>query len=555
MRKLNFLCRLLLLLLVVVPVLPVQGQQALQMRIESVMVEEARFPLIEMAIAVRDDAGIPIYNLTADNFRITEDGSPRPRPIIALETTVNPAIQTSVVLVLDVSGSMEGKPLADAKAAALSFLDRLGANDRVALIAFGGEVSLEGPLNPDKETGFSSDQTQMRTLIESLQAKGTTPLYDAIFKAVRMITNEPAGNRAVIVLTDGRDETGAGGPGSVIANAESPIRAAYRANSPVFTVGLGEGIDRTFLQRIALETGGTYQETPDSEGLNALFQGAADRLKQQYLLTYESGVPRDGQLHLVSTRLELAGRSVEVADAFGPVPLAPPTATLTPTGTPLPTATPNLAGTATAVVQEREAAVEAAVTALLRMQQATVTAQAVQAATATAELRPTLATVQALQAATATAQARDVEATTTAQAVQAAATADAFGYMVATVAAQAQQAETAAEALRLIAAQATAEADKAATAQTEAIQTAQAKQELAQATAEALITLTAENLARAATATVEAVANQVATAEASATAQAKMQEDAAATAQAQQALTLTAGHNRPPPRRPAPRTK
>ena len=543
MRNLNFLCRLLLLLVIVVPALPVHGQQAIQMRIESVVVDDARFPLVEMAIAVRDDAGIPIYNLTADNFQITEDGSPRPRPIISLETTVNPAIQTSVVLVLDVSGSMEGKPLADAKAAALSFLDRLGNHDRVALIAFGGEVDLEGPLNPDRETGFSSDQTQIRALIESLQAKGTTPLYDAIFKAVRMITNEPVGNRAVIVLTDGRDETGAGGPGSIIANSESPIRAAYRANSPVFTVGLGQAIDRTYLRRIALETGGTYQETPDSAGLNDLFQNTADRLKQEYLLTYESGMPRDGQIHLVSAQLELAGRSVEVDDAFGPVPLAPPTATLTPTGTPLPTATPNLAGTATAVVQEREAAVEAAVTAMLRMQQATVTAQAIQAATATAEVRPTLATVQALQAATATAQARDAEATKVAQAVQAAATADAFANMVATVAAQAQQAETAAEAMRVISAQATAEAEKAAstaTAQSHAIETTQAEQEMAHATAEALITLTAENLARAATATVGAVANEVATAQASATVQARIQESAAATAQAHQEATAKA---------------
>lgn len=226
MRRLNLVCQLVLLLLLVVVALPVQAQQALQMRIDWVVVPEDQFPQVELALAVRDEAGIPIYNLSADNFQITEDGSPRPRPITSLETTVDPAVQTSVILVLDVSGSMEGKPLEDAKAAAVSFLDRLGKNDRVALIAFGGEVGHEGPLNPDKEVGFSSNQTEIRTLLESLQAKGTTPLYDAIFKAVRIIATEPVGNRAVMVLTDGRDETGAGGPGSIIANSESPIRAA-----------------------------------------------------------------------------------------------------------------------------------------------------------------------------------------------------------------------------------------------------------------------------------------------------------------------------------------
>lgn len=333
---------LLLTLLCLTLPSPLTAQSPLNLRLDNV--DSTAFPNVEVALTVRDADGVPVYGLQAANFELTEDRQPQARPLSDLRTEVNPEIEVSVLLALDISGSMQGQPLSDAQQAATRFLDRLTPSDRAALLAFADTVDLTpGQLNPQRERAFSPDKASLIDLIANLTAEGATPLYDAAFKAVRLTAQEPIGNRAVLLLTDGRDEDGAGGAGSAVANAESAIREANQANIPIFVIALGSEIDRSYLQRLALETGGTYQETPNSAELTTLFQNVADLLKQQYVLTYESALPADGQTHRLSVQVDLADRTASDEASFGPLPLNPasaPTATPEPTPQPLPTETP-----------------------------------------------------------------------------------------------------------------------------------------------------------------------------------------------------------------------
>jgi hypothetical protein len=161
-----------------------------------------------------------------------------------------------------------------------------------------------------------------------------------------MVARQPAGNRAVLLLSDGRDEgPGGAGRGSKIANPEDGIEEANRANIPVFVVGLGKEIDRQYLTRLSLRTGGTFQETPDSAKLAELFQNVEDLLKQQYRLTYRSALQPDGQMHSVHVTVKVQDRIAFDEKEFGPLgtaptPTSPPTATPTLTATATPTATP-----------------------------------------------------------------------------------------------------------------------------------------------------------------------------------------------------------------------
>ncbi|MEM7346847.1 MAG: VWA domain-containing protein [Chloroflexota bacterium] len=340
-KRINYL--ILGLINLAVLVMPTQAQQALQLRIDTVDIKE--FSFVQIALTVRDTDGLPVEGLTQSNFEINEDWQPETLPIINL--TASTQAQVSVILTLDTSGSMSGQPLSDAKTASVRFLDRLDSNDRSAMLAFSGQLELEESSNPAREIGFSNESAAIYPLIDSLTANGATPLYDAAFKAVRLASEESLGNRAVLLLTDGRDEDGEGGPGSAVANAESAIREANRFNIPIFVIGLGQEIDRAYLQRLALETGGTYQETPDSTELTTLFQNVADLLKQQYILTYESNLPTDGAMHRLSVTIELADRTAIDEVEFGPLPLIIDTptpeptieATSTPTVTPVPSAT------------------------------------------------------------------------------------------------------------------------------------------------------------------------------------------------------------------------
>ncbi|MBE2269010.1 MAG: VWA domain-containing protein, partial [Anaerolinea sp.] len=289
-----------------------QSPSDLNARIDAVQADQ--HPQHTLVVTVRDANGVPVPDLTAANFEVNEDRVPQARTITSVEPFVNPDVPVSVVLVIDVSGSMQGQPLADAKVAATRFLDRLSENDRVAVVAFSDRVNLD-VVDIAREAVFTTDKSELYRLIDDLQANGGTPLYDAAYKAVQSVSAEIVGNRAVILLTDGRDED----PGSKVASEETPIQAATRANIPVFTIGLGNQIDRGYLERMARLTGGTYQETPDSAQLATMFQNVGDLLKQQYRITYTSDLEADGQMHRVEVIVKQAGRTAQTEAEFGPL--------------------------------------------------------------------------------------------------------------------------------------------------------------------------------------------------------------------------------------------
>jgi len=316
-------------------------------------VDVSAFPKVVVAVTVRDANGVPVTDLAAGAFEVNEDRAAQARSILAIEQAVNPEIPVGLVLVMDISGSMAGRPMEDAQSAALALLGNLGADDQVAFLAFADLVDLDVP-DPTREASFTQDHDAIAVLVEDLEAAGGTPLYDALYKAVGWAETAPLGHRAVILFTDGVDE----GPGSRVASAETPIQGATRANVPVFTIGLGSRIDRGYLERVARTTGGFYQETPDSADLTQLFLNVLDRLKHQYVLAYDSGLPADGATHRVQVTVRVGDRQAADEAEFGPVPLlatptAEPTAqaTATATPTPTPTATPVTVATRESIVK------------------------------------------------------------------------------------------------------------------------------------------------------------------------------------------------------------
>lgn len=302
------------------------------------------FPEVTLAVTVRNANGVPVTGLTAADFEVLEAGISEPRPILEVSTRVNPDTELSVILLLDISNSMSGAPLTAAKEAAIAFLRRLGPGDRAAVIAFRDEIDFAS-LDDARESGFTTDKIGLVQLIEGLEAGGGTPLYDALLKAVRLAATEPAGHRAILLLTDGVDEDTTGGPGSVVASEDTPVDEAQEANLPIFTIGLGNQFDAGYLQRLELTTGGLYQQAPDQTALLATFQNVSDLLKQQYLVTYSSGYECDGAVHRVEVRVEAAGAGVSDRITIGPLPLEPDCnplatpATLAPTTDATPAAT------------------------------------------------------------------------------------------------------------------------------------------------------------------------------------------------------------------------
>ncbi len=310
----------------------------------------ANFPQMTLIVTVRDAYGRVVSDITPEMVQIFEDDSTQARPVMHIEPLLNPSRPVYVILVLDISGSMIGQPVKDAKAAARAFIERMGPQDYVALLAFKISIALN-ELDPTREHLFTTDHAAVLALVDRLRAKGGTPLYDALYKAARWAKSMAPDNRFIVLLTDGVDED----PGSVLATPDEAIAEAARANIPIFTIGyegVGGRLAREFLQRAARETGGSYQETPDSAQLVSLFREILERPRQQTRLIYRSGLLPDGQVHSVRVRVRMGDQSGEGVGTFGPVPFIPtPTPTFTPTATPTVTPTPTNTPTATATAK------------------------------------------------------------------------------------------------------------------------------------------------------------------------------------------------------------
>lgn len=331
----------LLLALFLIPFFPAQAQTApLALHLEQV--DTSDYPVVSLRLNAWDASGLPLAGLAAENFALREDQGAPFRPA---DLQIDPNASLGVVLVLDISGSMQGQPIADARAAAARFLDRLQKGDRAALVAFSDPVETDpAKLDPGRELDFATDLVPVYDLVENLEAGGQTQLYNAELKAVRLAAALPPGHRVVLLLSDGRNEPAeVGDPGAA-------LQLAREANIPFFVIGLGDQIDEAHLRQLASETGGLYRSAPRSSELAQLFNNMASLFKTQYQLSYESQLPADGAKHTLAVSLNAPQGEAQAQIEFYPLPAAgtlPPTVTLpapsataAPTAAPLPSAPP-----------------------------------------------------------------------------------------------------------------------------------------------------------------------------------------------------------------------
>ncbi|NMB90443.1 MAG: VWA domain-containing protein, partial [Chloroflexi bacterium] len=187
----------------------------------------------------------------------------------------------SLVMALDTSGSMVGRGIESAKVAANSFLLGMGSDDEVSILSFNNTVTAIVDFTQDRQ-----DAGQKLAALEVIPNSGTC-LFDAAYQAVQNAAGLPSGRRAVILFTDGVDETSAGKTCSTYT-ADDVIRLATQGNTaiPIYTLGLGAQIDQQSLQRLASTTGGRFQHAPTSDQLGTIFKALSEQLKSQYVLKY-----------------------------------------------------------------------------------------------------------------------------------------------------------------------------------------------------------------------------------------------------------------------------
>src|SRR5690606_26480968 len=145
-----------------------------------------------------------------------------------------------MVFVLDTSGSMNGRPIEQAKEAVLTALGRLGRDDTFQIIRFSNDASLFGP---EPVPATAENLREARAYVEGLEVGGGTQMIAGIRAAVAFPHDEGR-LRFVTFLTDG-----------FIGNEVQILGEVHRliGASRIFSFGVGDSVNRYLLERLASE--------------------------------------------------------------------------------------------------------------------------------------------------------------------------------------------------------------------------------------------------------------------------------------------------------------
>lgn len=278
-----------------------------------------------LSVNARSVSGGFVKDLTKDDFLVFEDGR--------LQKIVNfysEKVPVKVVLLIDASGSTQFTQV-DIRNAALEFVKSLGPEDQVAVITFNDKVKLI--------LDFTNKLDDIKLALESIYAKGSTVLNDAVYVTFDDLLENVEGKTAVILLTDGIDT------GSMVS-FESAMNLALRSDTVVYVASKVDEyrqgaiqarrqlaahaqfvpkelkddyiVERkAMLQRLADLTGGRLLDTFDFYSLTNVYQQVAEELRNQYYISYTpTNQARDGSWRSIDLKTTRGGLVVSTRKGY-----------------------------------------------------------------------------------------------------------------------------------------------------------------------------------------------------------------------------------------------
>jgi len=248
---------------------------------------------------VTDKDGHPVLGLTRDAFEVSEDGTRQ-----AITQFTNERVPIGLGLLLDISDSMYGKRIADARAAVERFLfDLLDPADEFFLTAFNHA--------PKTLTGWTREQRDVQRALGGLRPSGGTAIYDAIVAALPLVERRNRQRAALVVISDGADTAST-------ASMREVRAALLRSDAFVYAIAIDSPepqpintrVNPQALREITGESGGRTEIVQSSGDLEAATARIAEELNHQYLLGFTSSHAADGQFH--SLRVRVAGTDYRV---------------------------------------------------------------------------------------------------------------------------------------------------------------------------------------------------------------------------------------------------
>ena len=264
--------------------------------------------LVSLNVSVVGADAKPVLGLSRIQFQVFEDGVPQDVKFFAPGD-----LPLDVAVLLDTSASMAGS-LALVQSAAIRFTQALRPEDRESVMGISNGLRIL--------QGFTSDKGTLAGAINAVTASGKTPLYSAIYTALRELERirheyEAPRRQAIVVLSDGHDTASGFG-------FDELMTAVRRQSVPIYTIAprpsktiktqreavFGESThEQDFeLRTLAMETGARAFFPVALHELSGVYDDIASELAHQYSLGYQSSNPKlDGSFRQIALRVTVPG--------------------------------------------------------------------------------------------------------------------------------------------------------------------------------------------------------------------------------------------------------
>jgi Ca-activated chloride channel family protein len=184
-------------------------------------------------------------------LRLTGDARTSP------ETAARPV---AMALVLDVSGSMDGEKIAQARESVLSMVAQMRDDDRISLVTYSDNARVVQPL-----ARVADVRASLQVVVPTIQIEGGTNIPSGLMLGAQTLAEAPTELvRRVVLMSDGRD-----GSGRALDVIASDIRSRAEQGVTLSSLGVGADYDETYMSRLADAGRGNYEFLRDGAQLRA----------------------------------------------------------------------------------------------------------------------------------------------------------------------------------------------------------------------------------------------------------------------------------------------
>jgi len=222
-------------------------------------------PQVTILVPVRRAASASVAMLPHAPGR--EDG-------FALITVTPPAIAArttprDLTFVVDVSGSMRGQKMEQARAAGRQLLGSLGPQDRFRIVDFSTDVrTFASGFTPATRRNIENAQRYL----DDLRPEGSTNISGALEEAFA-VSGDDERMPVVFFVTDGEPTVGERNADRIAA-----LAARLRGRARVFTFGVGADVNSVLIEQLALDGRGTAQFVRPDESVERAVTLVATRI-------------------------------------------------------------------------------------------------------------------------------------------------------------------------------------------------------------------------------------------------------------------------------------